>query len=202
VRAILDGGLTPLLSTVRAIAAATSLPLRIMVRENAGYEMAPGELPALRQAAAEFAEQGVDGLVIGFARDGELILEDVARVLEAAPGTSVTFHRAFDSLHDPLAAVAELTAIPAIDRILTSGGGGSAEDRCARLSAYGERAGAALTIIAGGGVDEAALSLFAARACVQEIHVGRAAREGGRPDGPVSATRVRRLKALIEAARA
>jgi copper homeostasis protein CutC len=196
VRAIHDGGLTPLPSMVRAIAAETRLPLRVMVRDNAGYELAPGELPGLRRAAAEFAEAGVDGLVIGFARSGEALLEDVERVLESAPHVHVTFHRAFDSLTDPLGTIPRIVGLRNVDHILTSGGDGSAEARCERLSQYVTRAGSGVAIIAGGGVDEASLSLFARAGCVREVHVGRAAREGGEPDGPVSAARVRRLKEL------
>ena len=168
-----------------------------MVRENAGYEMAPGELPVLRRAAAEFAAAGVDGLVVGFARGGESIIPDVQQVLDAAPGVRATFHRAFDALADPLESIPGIAGIRQVDRILTSGGDGSAETRCARLTEYRVRAGSRLTIIAGGGVDEAALSLFARHACVREIHVGRAAREGDNADGPVSAARVRHLKALL-----
>lgn len=198
VRAIRDGGLTPLPSVVRAIAAETSLPLRVMVRENAGYGMAPGELPALRRAAAAFAALSVDGLVIGFARGGELVLEDVERVLEDLPGVRVTFHRAFDVLRDPLGAIPRLISLGTIDHILTSGGDGDAAPRGRRLSEYVRQAGPGITIIAGGGVDEEALSLFARQRCVREVHVGRAARDGGDADGPVSAARVRQLKALTK----
>jgi copper homeostasis protein len=196
VRAIHDGGLTPLLSLVRAIRSETSLPLRVMVRENAGYELAPGELPALRQAASAFADAGVDGLVIGFARSGDALLEDVERVLESAPDVRITFHRAFDALTDPLGTIPRIVGLRNVDHILTSGGDGSAEARAARLSQYVKRAGPGVAIIAGGGVDEESLSLFARVGCVSEVHVGRAAREGGAPDGPVSAARVRGLKAL------
>src|SRR5207248_5942002 len=62
VRAIRDGGLTPLVSLVRSIAAEMPLPLRVMVRENAGYATHDAELPVLRRAAAEFAAVGADGL--------------------------------------------------------------------------------------------------------------------------------------------
>lgn len=199
VRAIVDGGLTPLLETVEAIRAETSLPLRVMVRENAGFELQPGELPALRRAAAACAAMGVDGLVVGFARGGVPLVGDLERVLDVVPAARITFHRAFDALDDPLGAIPALTAIAGIDRILTSGGSGSAEARCARLIEYVRAAGPRVAIIAGGGVDEEAVSLFARRGCVREIHVGRAAREGGAADGPVSAGRVRHLKGLIAA---
>lgn len=197
VRAIGDGGLTPALSLVRAIAAETSLPLRVMVRENRGYGTDAGELPALRRAVAECAAGGVNGIVLGFACNGEPGLDALVRVLEAAPDVNVTFHRAFDQLTDPLRAIDELVRVPQIDRILTSGGEGTAAVRCDRLRQYALRAGQRVGIIAGGGVDEQLLTLITRGGVVREVHVGRAAREGGNRDGVVSAACVRRLKSLI-----
>lgn len=199
VRDIRQGGLTPPLALVRGIAAATRLPLRVMLRENDGYRLGPGEIAPLRDAARAFAELGVDGLVIGFSNDGRIAAGDVRRVLDAAPGVRATFHRAFDTLHDPVAALPEIAKIPGVDRVLTSGGQGTAEARCRTLASFAAAAGPGLGILAGGGVDEAAVSLFARRGCVREVHVGRAAREEGAPEGPVSAARVRRLRALLDA---
>jgi copper homeostasis protein len=196
VRSIRDGGLTPPLSLVRAIKQETSLPLRVMVRENAGYAMNPDELPRLRAAAADFEGLGVDGIVIGFAKDGKHLLDDVRRVLEFAPSVRATFHRAFDQLHDPVAAIDEIARIASIDRILTDGGGGDAASRCRRLSEYQERAANRLEILGGGGVDEEIFSYLAKTGCVREIHVGRLARDGDDPEGAVSADRVRRLRDL------
>lgn len=196
VRSIRDGGLTPPLSLVRAIAAETALPLRVMVRENDGYDLRPGELAALRDAAAAFADAAVDGIVLGFARDRALALADVASVLEAAPGVRVTFHRAFDQLIDPSRAIDEIATLPQVDRILTDAGGGTPVSRCERLREYVARARGRVEILAGGGVDGAALALFAQTRCVREAHVGRAARDGDALDGPVSAARVRRLREL------
>ena len=67
VREISIGGLTPPLSLVRAITGETSLPLRVMVRENAGFGATASELSSMRDAAAALAGIGVDGLVVGFA---------------------------------------------------------------------------------------------------------------------------------------
>lgn len=199
VRSIRDGGLTPPLSLVRAIARETALPLRVMVRENAGYEMKADEAGPLRRAAREFADEGVDGIVIGFARSGEPALDDLARVLDAAPGVRATFHRAFDALLDPLRAIDALSGVPHVDQILTSGGDGRPEDRCARLRQYVARAGQRIAIVAGSGVDEAALMHFARAACVHQVHIGRAARENGEQEGPVSVARVRQLRRICSA---
>jgi len=193
VRAIHDGGLTPPLALVSEIAAAVSLPLRVMVRENAGYSTDASERTTLRRAAETFAGTGVDGLVIGFARAGE-----AEHIRDAAPDMSVTFHRAFDQLNDPLGAIDALAGVRRVDRILTSGGNGTTATRCARLRAYQARAGSRLTIIAGGGVDEEMLAELVQTGAVQEVHVGRAAREGADRGAAVSAARVERLRELLE----
>lgn len=199
VRDIGCGGLTPPIALVREIAAGTTLPLRVMVRENAGYEMGAGELDSLRRAAREFARLGVDGIVVGFAACGELRVDDAVKVLEAAPDVRATFHRAFDSLLDPLGAIDRLASVRQIDRILTSGGSGSAEQRAERIAAYSARAGGRLTIIAGSDVDDEVLAVLARMGCVREVHVGRAAREAGQRDAPVSEARVRRLVTIFAA---
>ena len=71
-----------------------------------------------------------------------------------------------------------LAEIPAIDRILTSGGEGTALERSARLHNYSARAGSRLTIIAGGGVDEGAIAVFAGAGCVARFTSAVLAREG------------------------
>ena len=177
----------------------TSLPLRVMVRENAGFETSEAEIEVLRAAAWNFTKLGVDGLVVGFAKSGELLLSAFAAVIEAAPGVPITFHRAFDSLADPLAAIDELSTNQRIDRILTGGGDGPAEQRCTHLREYVRRAGSRVTIIAGGGVDLEMFRLLVEQRTVREVHVGRTAREGGNAEGPVSAASVRRLRDLADA---
>jgi copper homeostasis protein len=202
VRDIRLAGLTPAAALVRAIAAETALPIRVMVRENAGYGTDAAELVPMCRAAATFAEIGVDGLVVGFAREGQLLLNELREVLQAAASLPVTFHRAFDSLADPLRAIDVLSEIPQIDRILTDGIGNMREvegrpRRCARLREYCDRARSHLTIIAGGEVDEAMASEIALTRCVPEVHVGRAARDGYDRDARVNATRVRRLRQIL-----
>ena len=196
VRNIRDGGLTPPLSLVEAIAAEISLPLRVMVRENASYAIGPGELPDLQKAAADLASLGIDGFVLGFSREHALDLDPVCSILRAAPHVRATFHRAFDDLTDPFSAIDSLAQVPQIDRILTDGGTGTPAERAERLRMYVERAAGRLEIMAGGGVDAEAFAWFAREGCVREIHVGRAARASVDQDAPVSAEQVRRLRAL------
>jgi hypothetical protein len=124
VRSLEAGGLTPPLSLVREIVAAVSIPVRVMLRENAGYAASgEPEIEDLCRAAGEFAALGVDGLVLGFLQNRTLNLLLMERILRHAPGVKATFHRAFEELSDPASAITALKTLPQFDRILTSGAG-------------------------------------------------------------------------------
>src|ERR1051326_1631063 len=75
VRALDGGGLTPPVSLVRGIVSAVSIPVRVMLRENPGFEAgSEAEVKKLCHAAREFAALGVNGLVLGFVRGRQLDL--------------------------------------------------------------------------------------------------------------------------------
>jgi copper homeostasis protein len=198
-RDICAGGLTPSVDLVRQIQNEIPLPLRIMVRARDGLRLEPNDVGALRDAVAEFMSLRVDGLVIGFLREGMPDVEALSRVVGAPGPVQITFHRAFDAVKDPLAAIDRLLGVPQMDRILTSAGEADpAFVRCERLHAYARRAAGRIAIIAGGGIDEYVLGIIAKTGCVREVHVGRAAREGNDPAAPVSADRVKRLRELSQ----
>jgi copper homeostasis protein len=197
VREIDRDGLTPRMEVVRAIASETRLPLRVMVRESDGFSVTSArELSALQRAIDSCAEIGVDGAVLGFARGVEVDRDTTRAVLSSSPALRVTFHRAFDVARDPLAALDVLQSLPQVDRILTAGGNGDWPTRVRRYDEYASHAGTRLTILAGGGVDEAGLKVLRSAGCVREVHVGRAAREPQIRAAPVSAARVQRLRQI------
>lgn len=198
VRELERDGLSPSLDLVRAIQAETPLPLRVMVRESDGFGVTgPDEVRELQRIFAALADLGVDGAVTGFARDGLPDMDTTRAVLSAAPSLPVTFHRAFDTLHDQLAGIDLIASLPQVDRILTSGGAGPWTARCERLARFTEHARGRLTILAGGGVDAEGLEALASSGCVREGHVGRAACEPPSIGAPVSAGRVRALRRLL-----
>jgi copper homeostasis protein len=192
VRAMDAGGLTPPIALVREIVAAVSIPVRVMLRENAGFEAGgEAEIEKLCRSAREFAALGVDGFVIGFVRGYGLDLTPAQQILSSAPGVRATFHRAFEELEDAGAAVAALKTAPPFDRILVS------PARIHGLQQLVKSAAPELTIIAGGGVDADAIRALRKTTSIREFHVGRAARQGGDIGQPVDAQRVRELAALV-----
>jgi copper homeostasis protein len=192
VRAMDAGGLTPRVSLVHEILAAVSIPVRVMLRDNAGFESGgQAGIEELCRAAREFAALGVDGFVIGFVRGRKLDLAPALQILSSAPGVKATFHRAFEELEDAAAGVAALKTAPRFDRILVS------PARIRGLQQLVESAAPELTIIVGGGIDADAIRSLRKTTGIREFHVGRAARHAAGIGQPVDAQRVRELAALV-----
>jgi copper homeostasis protein len=191
------GGLTPAFDLVKEVTHAVKIPVRVMVREDDGYEAADaGAVDRLAKIAARLATFRIDGVVIGFLQGRWIDDKAMDAVLAAAAPLRATFHHAFDDLPDPIAGIRELRRWPQIDRVLTSGGSGDWTQKAARIVEW-TKAGAGLGMLAGGGVDRRALQILAG-AGVAEAHAGRAARVPSTAEGAVSSQQV---AGLVETAR-
>jgi copper homeostasis protein len=121
----------------------------------------------------------------------------LARVLASAPRLKATFHRAFEELHNPLEAIAELKEHPQIDRILTSPGSGTPTERRERVTQWRAAALPEIEILIGGGTDADTVRLLKPGG-IREFHVGTAVRTGSAIDGAVSADRVREMAEMVK----
>lgn len=196
VRDLHRGGLTPDVALVRAIRRAVSLPLRVMLRDNEDDSLYSNDAH-LRSTALQLQDIGIDGIVIGFVHNGTADLERTKKVLDAVPQLSATFHHAFDDTDSPLDTIAQLKQCGRIDRILSSGGTGAFPLRATRLELYRRHALEEITVLAGGGLDEATIRFLRARTGLREFHVGRAARSFHNVNSSVSAVLVKRLRRLL-----
>ena len=103
------GGLTPPLSMVREILKAVSIPVRVMLRGNGGFETgSQKEISDLCDVAGELSALHVDGIVVGFLRDGKIDVEAISQILASAPELPATFHHAFDASDDRLQSIETL----------------------------------------------------------------------------------------------
>ncbi|MBA3355968.1 MAG: hypothetical protein H0U18_08530 [Pyrinomonadaceae bacterium] len=190
------GGLTPPLKLVQDILGAVTLPVRVMLRETDSYEIVgEAEKEKLCAAASSFSVLNVDGLVLGFLRNGEIDVQLTERVLSCVPNLNATFHHAFEEAKDPFTAIRLLKRLKQVDRILTSGGAREWPAKIERLSRYEEHAGPEIEILAGGGIDQQAMRRICQATGIREFHVGRAARE---PVSAAGVVRSVRVKALVE----
>lgn len=191
-------GLTPPLRLVREVVGRVSIPVRVMLRENASMSIRDStELNTLLCKARRLAELPIDGLVLGFLKDSALDLTATKELLSEAPRCQATFHRAFDHLRNPLEALQELKQLPQVDRILTSGGEGSWREREVRLLEWQRAAAPQIKLVVAVGLCLASLAPSSDDFTTMEIHVGRAARIPQITSGTVSRSQVASLKRLL-----
>jgi len=193
-----QAGLTPPLELVEQILAHVPLRLRIMVRERAAFAISgQAELDALKRRARSFAALGVDGLVTGHTKDGQLDLEALREIVGAAPSMRFTVHHAIEETSDPLAALRALQSFPNVDCALVKGGTGTLAERVERLAAYQQVLGDRVTLVVGGNLTLEMLSTLRQTTFLGAFHLGRAVRTPEEPSGEVDRRKVRKAKALI-----
>jgi copper homeostasis protein len=170
------GGLTPsagLAGSALDRARAAGVKVHAMVRPRGGdFTYAPEELALAVTEAHMLIGQGVDGLVFGAVRDGQLDSVALRNWVEAVRASSttvrLTLHRAIDVVDDPVAAV-DIAVRLGFDRILTSGGAVSAAQGTGTLARMVARAAGRCRIMGGAGVrpDNAAAVLAAG---IHDLH--------------------------------
>lgn len=156
------GGLTPsagLLGTVlgeRGFLRGADRPapeVHVLIRTRPGdFDYADHEAEVLVRDVRLVRGSGADGVVVGgLTTDGQVDLPLLGRLIDAADGIPVTFHRAIDTVADPLATL-DLLIDAGVARVLTSGGAPRAVDGADRLAALVAHAAGRVQIMAGGGV--------------------------------------------------
>src|SRR5438105_686525 len=127
VRDLDQDGLTPPPELVRAVCGAVRIPVSVMIRPRNAFTLAADEREQIAAEAQAAVVAGASGLVFGYLDEAGGLDVDALNTVRAAAGPPVglTFHRAFDRLTDPHAAL-PLLAVHGIQRVLTSGGASTA----------------------------------------------------------------------------
>ncbi|HYS62607.1 MAG TPA: copper homeostasis protein CutC [Paraburkholderia sp.] len=203
VTAMGEGGLTPSVGLIEAVAAAVDIPVNVIVRPHSRSFMYDADDYAvmLRDVRAAKAA-GANGVVIGMlTAEGEIDRDGLARTIDAADGLAITFHRAFDEARDLQQALDVLLEFKAVTNVLTSGGKSSVLDAKETLRELVRQAsGSHCTVLAGAGLTVDAVAGFVRATQVQAVHFGSGVRVGGNGLAPVDAAKVAQVRALLNAA--
>ena len=180
------GGLTPgpgLLET--AVARCHRVEVHALIRPRAGdFHYTPAEIDVMIADVAAAVRSGAAGVVVGaLTGHGEVDPAVLADLVAAAQGREVTFHRAIDVSHDPLAAMLRL-AESGLTRVLSSGHAPRAEQGAPVLAEMVRRAQGRLAVMACGGIRADNVAAILSATGVRDVHA--APRRPTRP-GPAPA---------------
>lgn len=173
------GGTTPSHGVILAaveLARPAGIPVMCMIRPRGGsFECSGAEARIMVDDLRHAAELGVDGVVFGCLRDGEVDRELTGRLagLAKEAGLMVTFHMAFDEISaDAQPAALNLLAGLGVDRVLTHGGaaGTPIAGNLERLRRLVDYAAGRLEILPGGGVTWENAEEVADAVGVREVH--------------------------------
>lgn len=164
------GGLTPSYGLTQHVFTTTQLQVMVLIRPREGnFVYTDREVQVMEQDIQ--ALRGVcSGFVFGaLTPQGDIDLAAMRRLMQAAQGMPVTFHRAFDRCRDPFTALEQIIGL-GCKRILTSGQQPSAAQGIDLLRELRERAAGRIIIMPGGGVTPGnAADILAGTGCT-EIH--------------------------------
>ncbi|GAF01551.1 CutC-like protein [Saccharicrinis fermentans DSM 9555 = JCM 21142] len=115
-------------------------------------------------------ERGADGIVIGaLTVNGAIDYDFCCRLIEAARGLPITFHRAFDQCKQPFVAL-EILISMGVKRLLTSGQKNKAIDGVDLISMLQKSAANSLQVMPGSGIDENNITKLAQQTGVKAFH--------------------------------
>lgn len=165
------GGVTPSAGLIAEARKVEGLTLNVIIRPRGGdFLYNEYEAACMEQDIRTCKQLGVDGVVIGaLTADGDIDTVLCKRLIAAAKGMSITFHRAFDMCRDPKKALEELIAM-GCDRVLTSGQAATAEAGIPLLKELVQQAGRRIIIMPGCGVNSNNAAAILSATGATEIH--------------------------------
>ncbi len=165
------GGVTPSAGLIAEARKIEGLVLNVIIRPRGGdFLYNEYEAACMEQDIRTCKQLGVDGVVIGaLTADGDIDTTLCKRLIAAADGMSVTFHRAFDMCRDPRKALEELISL-GCDRVLTSGQAATAEAGVPLLKELVEQSAERIIIMPGCGVNSSNVASILESTGANEIH--------------------------------
>jgi copper homeostasis protein len=151
---LFEGGITPSMGLIETtLRAAPDIDVHVLIRPRGGdFIYDDYEIQAMLRDIGTAVELGAHGVVIGaLTAEGDVDVPLCARLVAAAEGRSVTFHRAFDMTRDPFVALESLIALD-VARVLTSGLDASALEGAPLLAELVRAAGDRIIVLPGGGI--------------------------------------------------
>ncbi len=166
-----EGGTTPSAGMIRCARGSIDIGLNVIIRPRGGdFLYSDNEVQQMLYDIRTAVELGADGLVFGcLTPGGNVDVEIMKRLMEAAGEVPVTFHRAFDFTREPLRAMEDIISL-GCSRILTSGCMPTAELGVNTIASVISAAAGRIIIMPGCGIRENNIALIARKTGAKEFH--------------------------------
>lgn len=167
-----EGGTTPSAGMITQTKLATSFGVFPIIRPRGGDFLYSNDEMEVMIKDIELANNiGVDGIVIGcLLENGKIDYEKCSRLIEAAKGLPITFHRAFDMTVDAFEALDTCIEL-GVSRILTSGQKNKAIDGVSLIAELVKQAGTNIIIMPGSGITEDNIQFIAGQTKAKAFHL-------------------------------
>ena len=175
--AIALGGITPSYGVIRSVVEAVkTIKVNVLIRvREGGFCYSDEEVEAMCRDIEFCREVGADGVVIGaLTADGEIDIVACRKMMAAAQGISVTFHRAFDVCRNGEKALEDIISL-GCDRLLTSGMEQDAEQGATYIAKLVEQAAGRIVIMPGASIRPGNIAMIEKITAATEFHSTAAA---------------------------
>ena len=176
---LLEGGLTPSFGTITLARAHLTIDINVMIRPRGGdFLYSDLEMEVMQHDIILAKELGANGVVFGIlTADGAIDKARTKSLVDLARPLSVTVHRAFDMVADPIRALDDLIALR-VDRVLTSGLELTAQAGVATIAALVKQAAGRIIVMPGSGITEHNIASIQQQTGASELHMsGRSPQE-------------------------
>ncbi len=165
------GGLTPSAGLVDCVRRDCRCDVVAMLRpRGGGFCYTGAELEVMRRDAQRLSDQGIRTIALGALTPQHQIDQAACRFLtRRLDSVQFVFHRAFDCVNDPTAALDTLVEL-GFARVLTSGQADKALAGAARLAELQSHSRGRITVMPGSGIDANTLPELVRRTGCREYH--------------------------------
>lgn len=147
-------GLSPSEELVREVCATLKIPVMVMIRPREGdFVYSEEEFTLMLRETDRAKALGASGMVFGvLTPEKQIDMDQCRRLAERAFPLPVTFHKAIDTMEDPVMGVRQLLECGGVTRILTSGGKPTAREGAGKIREMRRAAAGRIIILVAGKV--------------------------------------------------
>ncbi|XP_072413301.1 copper homeostasis protein cutC homolog [Chiloscyllium punctatum] len=168
---LMEGGITPSIGLLQLVKQYVRIPVFAMIRPRGGdFLYSDSEIEVMKADIKMVKANGADGTVFGvLTEDGRVNTEVCMDLIAESRPLSVTFHRAFDMVRDPMISLECLISL-GFERVLTSGCDSTALEGLPTIKRLVEQAKQRIIVVPGGGITERNVQRILEGSGVQEFH--------------------------------